>query len=81
MRGHMEVWNILKDHIEMTEELKLEQLHKMITTTAYKYREEPHTEFKELLASMPVESVTLLNFSCFMRNWFTKQIKSTQSTW
>ena len=81
MRGHMEVWNILKDHIEMTVELKLEQLYKMITTTAYRHREEPHTEFKELLASMPVESVTLLNVSCFMRNWFTKQIKSTQSTW
>jgi len=29
----------------------------MITTTAYKHREEPHTEFKELLTSMPVESL------------------------
>jgi len=55
-RGHMEVWNILKDHIEMTVELKLEQLYNMITT-AYRYREEPHTEFKELLSSMPVELV------------------------
>merc|ERR1719397_1646654 len=55
-RGHMEVWSILKEHIEMTDELKLEQLYKMITTS-YRYREEPHTEFKELLASMPVESV------------------------
>merc|ERR1712032_73172 len=34
-----------------------EQLYKMITTRGYRYREEPHTEFKELLASMPVESV------------------------
>jgi len=55
-RGHMEVWSILKEHIEMTDELKLEQLYNMITT-GYRYREEPHTEFKELLASMPVESV------------------------
>ena len=54
---HMEVWSILKEHIEMTDELKLEQLYNMITT-GYRYREEPHTEFKELLASMPVESVT-----------------------
>ena len=53
----MEVWSILKEHIEMTDELKLEQLYNMITT-GYRYREEPHTEFKELLASMPVESVT-----------------------
>merc|ERR1719184_603791 len=29
----------------------------MITTRGYRYREEPHTEFKELLASMPIESV------------------------
>merc|ERR1719397_338831 len=56
-RGHMEVWSILKEHIEMTDELKLEQLYKMITMRGYRYREEPHTEFKELLASLPVESV------------------------
>merc|ERR1719500_304401 len=54
--GNMEVWNLLKDHIEMTAELKLEQLNNMITTV-YRYREEPHTEFKELLSSLPVESV------------------------
>ena len=56
----MEVWNLLKDHIEMTVELKLEQLYNMITTV-YRYREEPHTEFKELLSSLPLESVTLFN--------------------
>ena len=58
--GNMEVWNLLKDHIEMTVELKLEQLYNMITTV-YRYREEPHTEFKELLSSLPVESITLIS--------------------
>ena len=56
--GNMEVWNLLKEQIEMTDELKLVQLYNMITT-AYRYREEPHTEFKELLSSMPVETVIL----------------------
>merc|ERR1719153_988531 len=52
----MEVWNLLKEQIEMTDELKLVQLYNMITT-GYRYREEPHTEFKVLLSSMPVETV------------------------
>ena len=65
--GNMEVWNLLKDHIEMTVELKLEQLYNMITTV-YRYREEPHTEFKELLSSLPVESVTLLKL---LTNWLS----------
>ena len=68
--GNMEVWNLLKDHIEMTVELKLEQLYNMITTV-YRYREEPHTEFKELLSSLPLESVTL--FNCLQIEYQCKQ--------
>ena len=70
--GNMEVWNLLKDHIEMTVELKLEQLYNMITT-AYRYREEPHTEFKELLSSLPLESVTL--FNCLQIEYQCKRLK------
>merc|ERR1719234_1622793 len=33
IKGHMEVWDILKDHIEMTVELKLEQLFYMILSS------------------------------------------------
>ena len=75
----MEVWSILKEHIDMTDELKLEQLYKMITTRGYRYREEPHTEFKELLASLPVESVILSNVSGSMRNFYCSpnKLKST----
>ena len=63
VRGHMEVWSILKDHIEMTVEMKLEQLYQMIVSSEYQNREQPHTEFRELLSSLPVESVT--GFECF----------------
>ena len=58
IKGHMEVWDILKDHIEMTVELKLEQLFYMIVTREYRNREECRTKFRELLSSIPVESVT-----------------------
>ena len=66
VRGHMEVWSILKDHIEMTVEMKLEQLYQMIVSSEYQNREQPHTEFEELLSSLPVESVTGLNVSSFV---------------
>ena len=59
--GHMEVWKILKDHIEMTVELKLEQLYNMIVHQVYRWHKEPYTEFKELLSSLPVESITLIS--------------------
>ena len=60
--SHMEVWKILKDHIEMTVELKLEQLYLMIVHQVYRWQdscqEESYKEFKELLSSLPVESIT-----------------------
>ena len=57
VRGHMEVWTILKEQTEMTVELKLEQLHNMMVSAEYQNRGKPHTEFKELLSSLPLESV------------------------
>ena len=59
-RGHMEVWNMLKEHIEMTVEMKLEQLYQMIVLPECQRRGKPQTEFKELLASIPVELVRLV---------------------
>ena len=77
VRGHMEVWSILKDHIDMTVEMKLEQLYQMIVSSEYQNREQPHTEFEELLSSLPVESVT--GFECFKLYerilLFSKQLK------
>ena len=62
---HMEVWKILKDHIEMTEELKLDQLYNMIVHQVYRwqdsYQEESYKEFKELLSSLPVELISLIS--------------------
>ena len=58
VRGHWEIWNILKDHIEMTVELKLEQLYNMMVHQKNCGREDPHKEFRELLSSLPVESIT-----------------------
>ena len=56
-RNLMEIWNILKKRIKMTVELKLEQLQCMIVSAHWE-EWKPHTEFKQLLSSIPVESVT-----------------------
>jgi ankyrin repeat protein len=61
-RGHMEVWELLKDHVEMTVELKLEQLYNMIVSSENQDRKEPYTvQFRELLSSVPIGSVTLIS--------------------
>ena len=58
----MEVWDLLKDHVEMTVEMKLEQLYNMIVSSENRDRKEPSTvQFRELLSSVPVGSVTLIS--------------------
>ena len=51
------MWTILREQTDMTVELKLEQLHNMMVSAEYQNRGKPHTEFKELLSSLPLESV------------------------
>ena len=61
-RGHMEVWDLLKDHVEMTVEMKLDQLYNMIVSTSNRDRKKPYTvQFRELLSSVPIGSVTLIS--------------------
>ena len=55
----MAIWNLLKDHVEMSLEMKLEQLYNMIVSSENRDRKEPYTDqFRELLSSLPVGSVT-----------------------
>ena len=58
----MEVWDLLKDHVEMTVEMKLDQLYNMIVSTSNRDRKKPYTvQFRELLSSVPIDSVTLIS--------------------
>ena len=55
MLNYMDLWKILTEHIELTDEAKIEQLFYMISET--EKRSFPLEEFKELLASLPVDKV------------------------
>ena len=58
----MEVWDLLKDHVEMTMEMRMEQLYNMILSSENRDRKEPYTvQFRELLSSVPIGSVTLIS--------------------
>ena len=56
MLGRMDMWKMLREHIDLTDDAKTEQLFYMMSET-----EEggnfPLEEFKELLASLPVDKV------------------------
>jgi len=56
MLNYMDLWKILTEHIELTDEAKIEQLFYMISET--EKRSFPLEEFKELLASLPVDKVS-----------------------
>ena len=55
MMGCMDMWKMLREHIELTDEDKIEQLFYMMSET--EGRPFPLEEFKELLASLPVDKV------------------------
>jgi len=54
--GRMEIWNIMRERLELTDEEKLEQLGRMIMAGKME-QDEPWKEFKELLSSLPVQLV------------------------
>ena len=56
--GRMEIWNIMRERLELTDEEKLEQLNRMIMAGKME-QDEPWKEFKELLSSLPLELVIL----------------------
>ena len=55
----MEIWNIMREGLEFSESEKLEQLCRMIVAGKME-EDDPWKEFKDLLSSLPVESV--INF-------------------
>ena len=54
--GRMEIWNIIRKGLEFSETDKLEQLCRMIVSGKMD-QDDPWKEFKELLATLPVELV------------------------
>ena len=57
--GRMEIWNLMREGLELTETEKLEQLCRMIVAGKME-EDDPWKEFRDLLSSLPVESV--INF-------------------
>ena len=56
--GRLEIWNIMREGLELTDQEKLEQLCRMIVAGKME-QDEPWKEFKELLSSLPLELVIL----------------------
>ena len=56
--GRMEIWNIMREGLELSETEKLEQLCRMIVAEKMD-QDKPWKEFKELLSSLPVETVSI----------------------
>ena len=54
--GRMEIWNIMREGLELSETEKLEQLCRMIVAGKMD-PDDPWKEFNELLSSLPVELV------------------------
>jgi len=57
MLNYMDIWQILREHIELTEEAKIEQLFYMMSEMSENHPF-PLEQFKELLASLPVDKVS-----------------------
>ena len=54
--NRMELWNIMREGLELSETKKLEQLCRMIVAEKMD-PDDPWKEFKELLGSLPIELV------------------------
>ena len=52
-----EIWKMMREHVDLSEKEKLEQLHAMVVNSSWLDDDKPCEEFKELLSSLPVESV------------------------
>jgi len=58
-RNRMDIWKIMSERVELTDEEKLEQLFTMLTVEGNMEKNKPCTEFKQLLMStLPVELVS-----------------------
>ena len=81
--GRMEIWNIMREGLELSETEKLEQLCRMIVAGKMD-PDDPWKEFKELLGSLPVELVfiapyfwskRMLNFTICKPSFIRKKSK------
>jgi len=59
--NEMDLWQILRQHTELSDEAKMEQLFFMISQT--RGQPFPQEQFKELLTSLPVEKVNSVVFA------------------
>ena len=59
--GRMEIWNIMREGLELSETEKLEQLCRMIVAGKMD-QDDPWKEFKELLSSLPLELVFIATY-------------------
>ena len=59
--GRMEIWNIMREGLELLEAEKLDQLCRMIVAGKMNL-DDPWKEFKELLSSLPVELVFIATY-------------------
>ena len=50
----------MRERVDLSEKEKLEQLHAMVVNSSWLDDDKPCEEFKELLSSMPVETVIVL---------------------
>ena len=57
-KGRLELWNIMRERLKLTDQEKLEQLCRMIVAGKME-QDKPWKEFKELLSSLPLELVIL----------------------
>ena len=48
---------MMREHVDLSEKEKLEQLHAMVVNSSWLDDDKPCEEFKELLSSLPVETV------------------------
>ena len=56
--SRLEIWNIMREGLELTDQEKLEQLCRLIVAGKME-PDKPWKEFKELLSSLPLELVIL----------------------
>ena len=55
-KNQMEIWQIMRDCVDLSENEKLEQLRAMIVAGKME-GDNPCKEFRDLLSSLPIESV------------------------
>ena len=57
----MEVWRMLMEHLELSDQEKLQQLRAMVEVGKME-KDDPSKEFKELLSSLSIEVVNMFFF-------------------